>query len=49
MTKFDKIKEIVANECSKCSTCFDKNGKEVDCINDCDFVKNIAKRVINLK
>lgn len=50
MTNIEKtIREIVASECCKNSTCFDDKGKEVDCINDCDFVRRIAERIKGLR
>jgi len=43
-----EIEKELANECYKNSTCFDEKGKQVDCLKDCAYVKNLSSSLTSL-
>jgi hypothetical protein len=48
----DKVKQAIAkelaNECYKNSSCFDEKGKQVNCLKDCAYVKNLSSSLASL-
>ena len=43
-----EIAKELANECYKNSSCFDGKGKQVDCLKDCAYVKNLSSSLTAL-
>jgi hypothetical protein len=43
-----EIAKELANECYKNSSCFDEKGKQVDCLKDCAYVKNLSSSLTSL-